>query len=186
MPTTHLLRQEAEVELHKILHWWQLRMTDPENGGFYGRIDGNGKLHPHAEKGLILNARILWTFSAAARMTGDPAYLQTAKRAFRYLTDHFWDELNGGVYWSVDYTGAPFQTKKQVYAQAFAIYALSEYSWNITLFLGIYLEYQFNLWNTLGILPYSLEYSWNIILSHGICLKYCQIPWNTLGILTYS
>lgn len=127
MPTIHLLRQEAEVELHKILHWWQLRMTDPENGGFYGRIDGAGKLHPHAEKGLILNARILWTFSAAARMTGDPAYLQTAKRAFRYLTDHFWDELNGGVYWSVDYTGAPFQTKKQVYAQAFAIYALSEY-----------------------------------------------------------
>jgi len=127
MHTTKALRQEAETELHQILHWWQTHMTDTEHGGFYGRIDGCGNLHPQAEKGLILNARILWTFSAAAHKTGDPTYAQTAMRAFRYLTEHFWDELNGGVYWSVDFTGAPSQTKKQVYAQAFAIYALSEY-----------------------------------------------------------
>lgn len=127
MHTTKTLRQEAEAELHQILHWWQMHMTDTEHGGFYGQIDGRGKLHPQTDKGLILNARILWTFSAAARMTSDLTYTETAHRAFHYLTEHFWDELNGGVYWSVDFTGAPSQTKKQVYAQVFAIYALSEY-----------------------------------------------------------
>lgn len=121
------LRTETTAELHQILNWWQKFMIDPVNGGFYGRIDGQGQLHPQAEKGLILNARILWTFSAAARETGEAQYAQTATRAFDYLRMHFWDELHGGVYWSVDYSGAVCQSKKQVYAQAFAIYAFSEY-----------------------------------------------------------
>ncbi len=122
-----------QTELHQILTWWIRRMTDLENGGFYGRIDGAGKLHPRAEKGVILNTRILWAFSAAALsppLTSSHAltlYSPTANRAFQYLKSHFWDGLEGGVYWSVDYQGAPLQTKKQVYAQAFAIYALSGY-----------------------------------------------------------
>jgi len=37
------------------------------------------------------------------------------------------DEEQGGVYWSVDYTGQPLDTKKQVYAISFTIYALSEF-----------------------------------------------------------
>ncbi len=50
-----------------------------------------------------------------------------ADRAYRYLLDHFWDAKNGGFFWMLDYRGQPVETKKQVYAQAFAIYALSEY-----------------------------------------------------------
>ena len=37
------------------------------------------------------------------------------------------DHKNGGVYWSVDANGKRLDTKKQLYAQAFAIYGLSEY-----------------------------------------------------------
>ena len=51
-----------------ILRFWIDKMQDDENGGFYGRIDGHNKLHPEADKGAILNARILWTFSAAYRV----------------------------------------------------------------------------------------------------------------------
>lgn len=43
-------------------------MTDHEHGGFYGRITGNDVLEASASKGAILNARILWTFSAAYRL----------------------------------------------------------------------------------------------------------------------
>ena len=103
-------------------------MQDNENGGFYGRIDGSGVLHPDAEKGAILNARILWTFSAAYRVLEKEELLKAATRAKDYLVDHFIDPEYGGVYWSVDYKGEPLDTKKQFYAIAFAIYGLSEYA----------------------------------------------------------
>ncbi len=63
------LRQEMQdVLTQNILHFWLNHMVDHEHGGFYGRIDGSGVLHPDAEKGAILNARILWSFSAAYRV----------------------------------------------------------------------------------------------------------------------
>ena len=59
-------------------------MVDP-SGGFYGRRDGFDLLHPGAEKGAILNARILWTFAAAYNALGNPEYCDTAKRAYDYI-----------------------------------------------------------------------------------------------------
>ena len=110
-----------------ILRFWLDKMVDHENGGFYGRIDGSGVLHPEAEKGAILNARILWTFSAAYRVLGNPDYLEAATRAKDYYIDHFIDKEFGGVYWSLDYKGNPLDTKKQFYAIVFALYCLTEF-----------------------------------------------------------
>lgn len=121
------LRVAAGRELDNILHWWSSNMVDHENGGFYGRIDGYGRLHSEADKGVILNTRILWTFSAAARRTGDRHYRDLAERACDYVTRYFRDEEFGGVFWTVDFKGNPAESKKQVYAQAFAVYALAEY-----------------------------------------------------------
>ena len=122
------LRQEVQEELTgNILPFWINKMTDNEHGGFYGRITGTGVLVPDAEKGAILNARILWTFSAAYRLLKKDEYLNTATRAKRYLIDHFYDSEYGGVYWSLDCEGRPKDTKKQIYALGFAIYGLSEY-----------------------------------------------------------
>ena len=60
-----------DVLTKNILRFWSTRMVDRENGGFYGRIDNSGTVHPDAEKGAILNARILWAFSAAYRVLGN-------------------------------------------------------------------------------------------------------------------
>ena len=117
-----------DVLQENILRFWLDKMMDCENGGFYGRIDGTGVLHPDAEKGAILNARILWSFSAAYRVLGNPEYLEAATRAKEYFIAHFIDEEYGGVYWSLDYQGKPLDTKKQFYAIGFAIYGMSEYS----------------------------------------------------------
>ena len=116
-----------DVLEQNILPFWMNQMTDPEQGGFYGRMDNQGVLHPEAEKGAILNARILWAFSAAYRVLGNQAYLETATRAKDYFLAHFLDQEYGGVYWSVDYKGQPKDTKKQFYAIGFAIYGLTEY-----------------------------------------------------------
>lgn len=123
------LRNEVRQELENdILPFWMEKMTDNGRGGFYGRIDGGDTLHADAPKGAILNARILWTFSAAYRILRRPEYLDTATRAKRYLIDRFYDNDFGGVYWSLDADGNPLDTKKQIYAQGFAIYGLGEYA----------------------------------------------------------
>ena len=96
--------QEMKNEMHEcltnnILHFWLERMIDRERGGFYGRIDGNDHVVADAEKGAILNARILWAFAAAYRVLGDHRYLDAALRAKEYILNHFVDKEYGGVFW---------------------------------------------------------------------------------------
>ena len=123
-----LMMEMRDVLENNILGFWMNRMVDEENGGFLGRIDGEGNVVPGAEKGAILNARILWAFSASYRVLRKPEYLEMATRAKRYIIDHFFDQEFGGVYWSLDSAGRPKDTKKQFYAIGFAIYGLSEYA----------------------------------------------------------
>ena len=122
------LRQKVEVELlADILPFWLKYTIDDEFGGFRGQIANDLTIDPHAAKGLILNARILWTFSKAFSVYRDPVFLATARRAYEYLVRFFWDNEFGGVYWMVDYQGLPIDTKKRIYGQAFTVYALAEY-----------------------------------------------------------
>ena len=117
-----------EKELtQNILPFWMDKMQDTEYGGFYGRIDGNNELHKKANKGAVLNARILWTFSAAYRILLKEEYLTMATCAYNYIKKYFIDKEFGGLYWELDYKGNPVNTKKQVYAQGFALYGFSEY-----------------------------------------------------------
>lgn len=123
-----ILKREVEEVLQKnILPFW-LKMQDMENGGYYGQMKGDGTIVKDANKGGILNARILWSFSAAYRVLGNPEYLQAATRAKDYFVEHFIDPIYGGTYWELDYKGNPLDTKKQFYAIGFAIYGLSEYT----------------------------------------------------------
>ena len=127
--TVEKMRTEMrEVLENNILRFWTDNMQDTANGGFYGRMDGEMTLHREAEKGAILNARILWSFAAAYRVLGRQAYLDIATRAKEYIISNFIDATYGGVYWSVDYKGHPTDTKKQFYAIGFTIYGMSEYA----------------------------------------------------------
>ncbi len=122
------LRKRVEMELlSNILPFWLKTTIDDEYGGFRGQITNDLTIDPHAAKGLILNARILWTFSKAFSVYRDPVYLVTARRAYDYFTRYFWDAEFGGVFWMLDYLGQPHDTKKRIYGQAFTVYALAEY-----------------------------------------------------------
>ena len=127
MKQLHTFKQELTDELNSILSWWATNAADKISGGFFGKIDNDNQVIPDVPKGSVLNARILWTFAAAYNHQSDALYLKMANRAYQYITNHFIDKKNGGVYWSVDYKGNPQDTKKQVYAIAFTIYGLSEY-----------------------------------------------------------
>ena len=122
------LSAAAEQELrHDILPFWAERTVDLQQGGFYGLITNDLRIDRDAPKGCVLNARILWTFSAAFRAWPEPLYRETADRAYAYLLEHFWDEEHSGLVWIVDHNGGFLDTRKQTYGQAFGVYALSEY-----------------------------------------------------------
>lgn len=120
-------RKEVRDELYRILHYWQQHTVDEKNGGFLGALNNDNEVLPDSPKGGVLNARILWTFSAAYRYDRQHEWLQLADRAYDYLKTCFRDKEYGGIYWSVTAGGKPLEDRKQVYGQAFGIYALSEY-----------------------------------------------------------
>ncbi len=120
---------KAEIQQHlesKILPFW-MNLKDEEHGGFYGVIDYSLMVDRKADKGGIATARFLWTFSSAYRVTKNKKYLHIADHLYAFLRDKLYDYSNKGIYWLVDYKGEPKDTRKHVYAQSFAIYALSEY-----------------------------------------------------------
>jgi mannobiose 2-epimerase len=119
-------RKELEAELNNIIKYWSTHMLDAVHGGFLGKIANDNTADEFADKGAVLNARILWSFSAAYNLNNSYD-LALADRTYNYIAGHFIDSDFGGVYWTVDYQGKPKDTKKQVYAVAFTIYALSEY-----------------------------------------------------------
>ena len=120
------LAKQLKKELKEnILPYWTQNMTDPE-GGFRGRIDGYGQNDHKAPKGAIMNARLLWTFASAYRLFKEPEYLEMALRAKKEIIGRFYDKEYGGIYWSLNPDGTPSETKKQIYAIAFAIYGLAE------------------------------------------------------------
>lgn len=127
MNTIEAYRAAMQEELEHILSFWITHTIDETNGGFIGRIDHNNNFIENAPKGAVLNARILWSFAAAYNLTGNKKYLAIATRAFQYIRTHFIDRQYGGVYWLLDYKGQPLDTKKQIYALAFTLYACSEY-----------------------------------------------------------
>lgn len=114
----------GELTRHIIPFW--LGLEDQEHGGFIGQVDFDLTRHPEADKGCILNSRILWFFSEAFRALGDEALREPAHRAFAMLR-RMTDEQNGGVYWALRCDGTVADGTKHTYNQAFAIYALSAY-----------------------------------------------------------
>jgi mannobiose 2-epimerase len=123
------LSRRALAELtQNILPFWSTVAVDLERGGFHGSVSNDLQIDDSVERTAVVCARVLWSFSVAARTLGDPQHLRTADHAYAYLVRHFVDPVHGGIYWSVDADGIVVDERKQTYAQAFAVYALAEYA----------------------------------------------------------
>jgi mannobiose 2-epimerase len=122
------LEREMRHELtRRVLPFWSRRAVDDVHGGFIGYMGPDGVAKPEAPRGGILNARILWSFSAAFRVLGDPGLRTMADRAAGFVARHFLDPEHGGLYWMIEPTGRPVDDRKHVYAQAFGVYAWAEH-----------------------------------------------------------
>lgn len=129
-----LAGQVRKELVENILPFWMEKMCTP-SGGLLGRISGEGQPDTSAPVGGIMTARVLWTFASAYRVLGAEGscspemlqgYMDMALRAKRLIIDRFYDKEYGGTFWALDANLSPADTKKQIYAIAFAIYGLAE------------------------------------------------------------
>lgn len=108
-----------------IIPFWR-GLRDDERGGYIGQVEFDLTRRPEAERGCILNSRILWFFSEAYLLLKEPALLREADHAYEMLC-RMLDREHGGVYWSMNADGTVADGTKHTYNQGFAIYALSAY-----------------------------------------------------------
>lgn len=116
-----------KTELQNILQFWLKHAPDEHHGGFVGAMNHENIPDYSAPKGVVLLARILWTFSAAHQAIPNEQYLNMAQRAFDYLIKFAFDAEFGGVYWKLLPDGQASDSRKQIYAHAFVVYGLSEF-----------------------------------------------------------
>jgi mannobiose 2-epimerase len=109
------------------LPFWCGPALDHEQGGWMGWLSNDLKPDRTQPKGLIVNSRILWAFSAVHQARPDALFKQMAGRAFDFVMNHFRDAQLGGAFWRLDDTGRVLDDSKKIYGQAFYIYALAEY-----------------------------------------------------------
>jgi len=110
-----------------ILPFWSGPALDREQGGWMACLSNDLKPDRKQPRGLIVNARILWAFSAVHQVRPDAMFKQMADRAFEYVMNRFWDAQFGGAFWRLDDAGRVLDDAKKIYGQAFYIYALAEY-----------------------------------------------------------
>lgn len=113
---------------HNLLKWWAAYTIDDTNGGFYGAVNSDNTPNTTADRFIVLNARLIWAYSAGYAATGNETFRSLAKRAYKYVRTHFYDKHNGGFFTWVNYRGEPSNTNKFTYGNAFTIYGLAEYA----------------------------------------------------------
>ena len=121
------ISEAARLHLENVILPFWMGLKDDQHGGYYGYMGQDLILDKQAEKGCILNSRILWFFSESAMALEREDLRDYADHAYRFMTDHCIDRTHGGIFWSMTYDGKPLDTTKHTYNQAFAIYALASY-----------------------------------------------------------
>jgi len=101
------LKKEVEEEyLNNIEPYWYHNSQDMSNGGFFGRVGFDNTAIVDSEKGGILNARILWSFSAAHKRFGTYHAAEMAQRAYYYLKHFFFYAKHGWNFCRVGFLGS--------------------------------------------------------------------------------
>jgi mannobiose 2-epimerase len=104
-----------------IMPFWCGPALDHERGGWMGCLSNDLKPDRTQPKGLIVNSRILWAFSAVHRARPEKLFQQMAGRALDFVMNRFWDAQQGGAFWRLDDTGRVLDDSKKIYGQAFYI-----------------------------------------------------------------
>jgi len=121
--------------LDEVISFWLEHSIDEEFGGFWTHLERDGNRFGDGRKFLVMQSRMIYSFTLAYRLSGEDEYLEVAENGANFLMQHFWDEKHGGWFWSVERSGRKTRElgreiglEKRSYGHAFAIYGLSEFA----------------------------------------------------------
>ncbi|MBC7812968.1 MAG: AGE family epimerase/isomerase, partial [Burkholderiales bacterium] len=129
---TRLETLQRKIHVHlenEYIPFWLKRAPDPVHGGYLTNFDEHGRAMNNPQKLIVSQMRLLWWFARLYRR--DPSveiYRQRAEAGLDFVLRHFWDEQNGGWFWTTERDGTLLISDKITYGQSFAIYALAEYT----------------------------------------------------------
>jgi mannose/cellobiose epimerase-like protein (N-acyl-D-glucosamine 2-epimerase family) len=110
----------------KTLPYWRAHAIDHGLGGFHEKLDS--ALLPASENGkrIMVQGRQIFVFSQAYLQNHDPADLNAARAGFEFLKTY---GLHGDGGWrhKVDPGGAPLDDNRDLYDQAFILFAMAWY-----------------------------------------------------------
>jgi mannobiose 2-epimerase len=109
--------------------FWVEHGPDATFGGYHGTLDRAGNPIAPENKGLVQQARQLWTLSTwYERRDPSPELRALAERQYDFLAQHFVDDADGAFVLTLSRDGQQVMDgRKQMYAESFALYALATY-----------------------------------------------------------
>jgi mannobiose 2-epimerase len=114
--------------VEEILPFWEGHAIDHERGGYWTHLHRDGGRYSSGDKYLVMQTRMIYSFSIGYRVSGDARHLQLAAQGVDFLTRHFRDARRGGWVWRVSRSGEQLDRAKRPYGLAFVVYALAEYA----------------------------------------------------------
>jgi len=125
---TELARRARAELVDDILPFWMKHGFDGD-GWLRGAVLDDLEIDDSRPRHAVIAARTLWTFAVAARDLPElrDELLGAGALARDLLLGDFWDATHGGVYWSLNPDRTVAEDRKQIYAQAFAIYGLTQW-----------------------------------------------------------
>ncbi len=98
---------------------------DEANGGFFTNVSREGRLITAwgTNKDVLTQSRNLYAMVRAFQLTGDTSYLDLAESAFRFMTEHGWDETYGGWFNGLSTSGNVLNVngQKTAFIQHYAV-----------------------------------------------------------------
>lgn len=123
--------KDIDKQVNDLLKTWYPLLIDTINGGYWTNFSFDWKLGKDQDKMIVTQARGLWTASKAAQAFPDnPVFREAADYGYKFLTEKMWDIQNTGFYQYYFLGARPdfIPEYKTTYGNAFALYALTEYS----------------------------------------------------------
>jgi mannose-6-phosphate isomerase len=112
----------------ELLPLWARHGLDRVHGGYWNRLGPDLAPRPDGHKRLLVHARQLFSFTRGVELGGGETAREAAGHGLAFLRGRFWDARHGGWFTTSDDAGAPLDRRKDLYAHAFAIFALAHHA----------------------------------------------------------
>ena len=111
--------------LEHVCPFWLERITDPD-GGFFEELDALGSPIARPRRTCLVQARLVYVFSHAYLLNGDPAFRKAAGHGLALLVRAA-RAPDGGWFRAMSVDGATLDNTRDAYDHAFVLFALAWY-----------------------------------------------------------